>query len=62
MIFHKDLNRLKKDMEELPEEISRTNLIEWFLEKQKEKKPYCVGTTIAEIINVAYMCNIKVIR
>lgn len=62
MIFPKDINRLKDDMKELPKEISRTNLIDWFLEKQKAKKPYCLGTTTAEIINIAYMCDIRVIR
>lgn len=62
MVLEKDFKKLKNDMKELPKEISRNNLIDWFLEKQKAKTSYCVWATIAEIIIVADICNIKVIR
>lgn len=62
MVFEKDFKFLKSDMKELPKEISRTKLIDWFLEKQKGKSSYCVAATIAEIITVADICNVKVIR
>lgn len=62
MVFERDFKRLKNDMKELPKEISRINLIDWFIEKQKSKKSYCISATIAEIIIIADVCNIKVIR
>lgn len=62
MVFEKDFKILKSDMKELPEEISRNKLIDWFLEKQKSKNSYCTSVTVAEIIIVADICNIKVIR
>lgn len=62
MVFEKDFKQLKNDMKELPKEISKRNLIDWFLEKQNSKSFYCNAATIAEIITVADICNIKVIR
>lgn len=62
MIFGKDFKRLKNDMKELPKEISKNNLIDWFLKKQQGKSSYCVAATVAEVIIVADTCNIKVIR
>lgn len=61
MIYKKEIKKLKKDMEKLPKEISKRQLINWFLKRQEEKGvQYCNEATILEIISVAKTCNIRV--
>lgn len=62
MIDKSDMNKLKRDFGELPNMISKNQLTEWFLGKQKVNRFYCIQASVLEIVNAAEKCGIKVRR